>query len=199
MSPRCFIGTRRAASALALTILAALGACSDGTSMGPGLDEHKIARRDLSSYRLGVGDKVRLNVFGEADLSGTFEVGAAGQISLPLVGDIQAAGLDVNGLRDAASQRLSKGYLKQPKITVEVVGYRPIYVHGEVKSSGEFPFKNGLRLRDAIALAGGYTYRANQGFVVLARDGTQKEAQVRLPTDMLVMPGDNIRIPERYF
>lgn len=167
--------------------------------MGPGLEDHKVARQDLTSYRLGVGDKVRLNVFGEADLSGTFEVGATGQISLPLVGDVQAAGLDVHGLRAAAAQRLSKGYLKQPKITVEVVGYRPIYVHGEVKNSGEFPFKNGLRLRDAIALAGGYTYRANHGFVVLARDGTKTEAQVRLPTDMLVMPGDNIRIPERYF
>lgn len=167
--------------------------------MGSGLDEHKIARSDVTSYRLGIGDKVRLNVFGEAELSGTFEVSATGQISLPLVGDIPAAGLDVNALRDAAAQRLSKGYLKQPKITVEVVGYRPIYVHGEVKNSGEFPFKNGLRLRDAIALAGGYTYRANQGFVVLARDGTKKDAQVRLPTDMLVMPGDNIRVPERYF
>jgi protein involved in polysaccharide export with SLBB domain len=199
MSPRCYIGIRRAASVLALTFLAALGACSDGTSMGSGLEEHKIARSDLTSYRLGAGDKVRLNVFGEAELSGTFEISATGQISLPLVGDIPAAGLDVNGLRDAAAQRLSKGYLKQPKITVEVVGYRPIYVHGEVKSAGEFPFKNGLRLRDAIALAGGYTYRANHGFVVLARDGTQKEARVRLPTDILVMPGDNIRVPERYF
>lgn len=199
MSPRCFVANRRVASVLAFTLLAALGACSDGTSMGPALEDHKIARTDLTSYRLGVGDKVRLNVFGEADLSGTFEVGASGQISLPLVGDVQAAGLDVHGVRDAAVQRLSKGYLKQPKITVEVVGYRPIYVHGEVKSSGEFPFKNGLRLRDAIALAGGYTYRANQGFVVLARDGRKNEAQVRLPTDMLVMPGDNIRVPERYF
>lgn len=193
------IGTRRVASALALMVLAALGACSDGTTMGPGLDEQKIIRSDLQSYRLGVGDKVRLNVFGEAELSGTFEISSAGQISLPLVGDIPAAGLDANGLRDTAAQRLSNGYLKNPKITVEVVGYRPIYVHGEVKSSGEFPFKNGLRLRDAIALAGGYTYRANQGYLVLARNGAKRETRINLPTEILVMPGDNIRVPERYF
>lgn len=199
MSPRSMIGTRRAVSGLALTVLAALGACSDGTSMGTGLDEPKIARTDLRSYRLGVGDKVRLNVFGEAELSGTFEISSTGQISLPLVGEIPAAGLDVNGLREVAVRQLSNGYLKNPKLTVEVVAYRPIYVHGEVKSGGEFPFKNGLRLRDAIALAGGYTYRANQGYVVLARDGTRQETRVRMPTEMFVMPGDNIRVPERYF
>lgn len=199
MYPRCLIGARRTASALALTILAALGACSDGSSVGSGLAEHRISPDDLKSYRLGVGDKIRLNVFGETELSGTFEIGSAGQISLPLVGDIPAAGLDVNGLRESAVHRLSSGYLKNPKISIEVVGYRPIYVHGEVKSSGEFPFKNGLKLRDAIALAGGYTYRANQSYVVLARDGTKRDTRIGMPTDILVMPGDNIRVPERYF
>lgn len=158
-----------------------------------------IATSDLRGYRLGVGDKVRLTVFGEPDLSGTFEISSLGRISLPLAGDVDAAGLDANALRDAAARRLSDGYLKNPKVTIDIVGYRPIYVHGEVRSGGEFPFKTGLRLRDAVALAGGYTYRADQGYVVLSRPGLAQDARVRLPTDVIVMPGDNIRIPERYF
>jgi polysaccharide export outer membrane protein len=84
-------------------------------------------------------------------------------------------------------------------VTVEVAGYRPIYVHGEVRSGGEFAYKTGLRLRDVVALAGGYTYRANQNYVVLSRAGTGQDVQVQLPNDLIVMPGDNIRVPERFF
>jgi polysaccharide export outer membrane protein len=102
-------------------------------------------------------------------------------------------------VRSAVTRRLSDGYLKNPKITVEILTYRPIYVHGEVRSGGEFPFKNGLKLRDAIALAGGYTYRANQGYVLLGRNGQSGDVRVSMPSDVLVMPGDNIRIPERFF
>ncbi|MGE0701332.1 MAG: polysaccharide biosynthesis/export family protein [Hyphomicrobiaceae bacterium] len=185
------------AALLLVAITAA--ACSDGNAVGPSLPRSALAERDLRSYRLGAGDKVRLTVFGETELSGTFEINSLGRISLPLAGDVEAAGLDANGLRDVATRRLSDGYLKSPKITVEVVGYRPIYVHGEVRSGGEFPYKIGLRLRDAIALAGGYTYRANQGYVVLSRPGVALDARVSMPTDMIIMPGDNIRVPERYF
>ncbi|MBS0240679.1 MAG: polysaccharide export protein [Proteobacteria bacterium] len=158
-----------------------------------------MARSNVGAYRLGIGDKVRLTVFGEPDLSGTFEINSQGRISLPLAGEVNAAGLDANGLRDAAIRRLAEGYLKSPKVTVEVVAYRPIYISGEVKSSGEFPYKNGLRIGDAVVLAGGYTYRANQNYVVLSRPGMAKDVRVNLPTDMLVVPGDNIRVPERYF
>ncbi|MDX2156400.1 MAG: polysaccharide biosynthesis/export family protein [Hyphomicrobiaceae bacterium] len=148
---------------------------------------------------MGIGDKVRLNVFGEADLSGTYEVNGNGNIALPLAGEVKAAGLDIDGVRAAVVRRLSDGYLKSPRVTVEIAGYRPIYVHGEVRTGGEFPFKVGTRLRDAIAVAGGYTYRANQGYVILSRDGTSRETRVAMPNDMLVMPGDNIRVPERFF
>lgn len=180
-------------------IIVSLGACSDGATVGPPLPESAIAAGNLKAYRLGVGDKVRFTVFGEPDLSGTFEINALGRISLPLAGDIEAAGLDAGTFKSAAARRLSDGFLKNPRITVEVVGYRPIYVHGEVRTGGEFPFKTGMRLRDAVALAGGYTYRANQGYVLLSRTGNAHDARIRMPNDMLVMPGDNIRVPERYF
>lgn len=199
MSQSALVRSRSVVSALVVAALAALGACSDGANVGPALPASAVARTDAGIYRLGIGDKVRLTVFGEPDLSGTFEVNSQGRISLPLAGDVNAAGLDANGLKDAATRRLAEGYLKSPKVTVDIVSYRPIYIHGEVKSSGEFPYKNGLRLGDAIVLAGGYTYRANQGYVVLSRPGTSKDVRVNLPTDMLVVPGDNIRVPERYF
>ena len=189
----------RAIPALLAIALVTLGACSDGAGVGPPLPESAIAAGSLKAYRLGVGDKVRLNVFGEPELSGTYEINAQGQISLPLVGDIQAGGLDTHAFKEVAARRLADGYLKNPRLTVDVVGYRPIYVHGEVRTAGEFPFRTGLKLRDAIALAGGYTYRANQSYVVLSRSGQRLDATVRLPTDMMVMPGDNIRVPERYF
>lgn len=199
MSSRCLVSCVSFARVAILSLAAAIGACADGID-GPvsrlpaGLSGH-----DLKAYRLGVGDKVRLTVFGEPDMSGTHEINSLGRISLPLAGDVQAAGLDATGLRDAVSRKYSEGYLKNPKLTVEVVGFRPVYVHGEVRSGGEFPFKTGLRFRDAIALAGGYTYRANQSFVVLSRVGAAPEARVPLSSDMIVMPGDNIRVPERFF
>lgn len=184
---------------LVAAAFACLSACADGGGLGSVPMENRIGASDLRTYRVGVGDKVRITVFGEADLSGTFEVNAQGNIALPLVGEVPAAGRDARGVRDAAIQRLSEGYLKSPRVTVEVVGYRPIYVHGEVKTGGEYPFKIGTRLRDAVAIAGGYTYRATTSYVVLSRDGAANEIRVRMPNDMLVMPGDNIRVPERFF
>jgi len=93
---------------------------------------------------------------------------------------------------------LRDGYLKNPKVSIEVMNFRPIYVHGEVKNGGEFAYKTGLKLRDAIAMAGGYTYRANQGYVLVDREG-EEEVKITMPSSMPVLPGDNIRIPERFF
>ena len=87
-------------------------------------------------YRLGIGDKVKVTVFGETDLSGQYEVGANGQLSLPLIGEIAAKGLGIGDLREAVIARLRQGYLKDPKVSVEILTYRPFYVHGEVRSGG---------------------------------------------------------------
>lgn len=176
-----------------------LGACTNGGALGngPALDRAGLA--GMQTYRVGIGDKVKLTVFGESDLSGTFEVGGTGSISLPLIGEVPAKGQTLEELRKAIVARLSEGYLKNPKINVEMMSYRPIYVHGEVRSGGEFPFKNGLKFRDAIALAGGYTYRAHQGYVMLWREGQTSDVRINLPADIIIMPGDNIRVPERFF
>jgi polysaccharide export outer membrane protein len=173
--------------------------CSDGPSLPPtGAGMATNAAALQRTYRLGIGDKLKLVVFGEENLSGQFEVNALGQVALPLVGEVPAKGLAIAEFRDAVARRLSDGYLKNPRVTVEVLNYRSIFVHGEVKTGGEFQYKNGLKLRDAIAMAGGYTYRANQDHLFLVREGEQ-EMRLALPSDVPVLPGDNIRIPERFF
>lgn len=149
-------------------------------------------------YRLGIGDKLKLTVFGEENLSGQFEVNALGQVSLPLIGESPAKGLAIHEFRDQVARRLSDGYLKNPKVTVEMLNYRPIYVQGEVKNGGEFQYKNGLSLRDVVAMAGGYTYRANQTYLYIGREG-EPDVAVQTPAEVPVLPGDNIRIPERFF
>ncbi len=178
------------------TILAA--ACAQA----PQISQPSFATGDALAnrvYRLGPGDKIKVAVFGEDNLSGTFEVGPQGNVGLPLVGEVRARGLSLPEFREAVAQKLIReGILKHPKVTADVTNYRAIYVHGEVKTGGEFQYKSGLRLRDAIAMAGGYTYRADQSFVLLGRDD-QKESQVAMPGDAYVLPGDNIRIPERFF
>lgn len=149
-------------------------------------------------YRLGIGDKVKITVFGEENLSGTVEVNAMGQATLPLAGEVPARGLSVGEFRDAVARKLSDGWLKNPKVTVEIQNYRAIYVHGEVRNGGEFQYKPGLMLRDAIAMAGGFTYRAEKSFAIVVRDG-EPEASLPVVSGVPVLPGDNIRISERFF
>lgn len=195
----------RACRSAVLIGTAMLGACSsqslDGTPAASAAATSNLgAKPELSRiYRLGIGDKVKVTVFGETELSGQFEIGATGSLAIPLIGEIPAKGTSIVEIKDAISARLRQGYLKDPKVSVEIVTYRPFYIHGEVRSGGEFAFKNGVTLRDAIAISGGYTYRANHDYVLLIREGTAREVKVTLPSMELVMPGDNIRVPERFF
>ena len=176
-----------------------LSACAQqGTVSGPQFATHQGKQPLHRIYHLGVGDKLKVSVFGEDNLSGQFEVNAFGQVSMPLIGEMPAKDLALNEFRDKVARRLSEGFLKNPRVAVEIMNYRPIFVHGEVKSAGEFQFKNGITLRDAVAMAGGYTYRADQSYLNIAREG-EPDALVQLPTDIPVLPGDNIKIPERFF
>jgi polysaccharide export outer membrane protein len=193
---------RLVAAALAVASAALLGACADGTE-APELPlasaSDGSARHFSRVYRLGVGDKLNINVFGEPTLSGTFEVGATGSISIPLVGEIPADGRPIEEFRHAVSSRLAQGYLKNPKVSVDIVRFKPIYVHGEVKKGGEYDYRSGSRLSDVIAQAGGYTYRAEKSFVLVIRGGEPREFKVRTSNPFEVLPGDNIRVPERFF
>jgi protein involved in polysaccharide export with SLBB domain len=152
-----------------------------------------------SSYVLGPSDRVRLKVYGEQDITGDYEVDTNGYISVPLAGRVKAAGLTTRQLEKAVASALSKGLLRDPRVSAEVATYRPFFILGEVKKAGEYPYKAGLTVLDAVASAGGYTYRANESKVVIRRAGSNVEETIALDAPVPVFPGDNIRIPERYF
>lgn len=151
------------------------------------------------SYVLGPNDRIRVKVYGEQDITGEYEIDSTGTVSIPLAGHIKASGLTTRQVERAIRTALSKGIVRDPRVNVEVAAYRPYYILGEVKKSGEYPYRNGLTVLDAVASAGGFTYRANEDKVYLRRSGSTIEEVHPLTAPVLVYPGDNIRIPERYF
>ena len=159
----------------------------------------QLSNGSVAAYRLGSGDKLSVNVFGEADLSGEFLVGDDGRVDLPLIGAMQARGQTVTQFQNAVVARYSGGYLKDPKVSVSVLNYRPFFIQGEVGKGGEYPYKAGLTVQDAVAIAGGYTYRANTGKAFVRRAGQDREVEVQTNQRVAINPGDIIRIPERFF
>lgn len=157
------------------------------------------AQRTIPGYRLGAGDKVRVIVFGEDALSKEFFVSGSGNISLPLIGEVSAIGLTIGQLQDAIAAKLSDGYLKDPKVSAEVLNYRPFYILGEVNRPGEYPYTSNLTVMNAVATAQGFTYRADQKKVFVRRAEEVKEQAYPLTSTTLVAPGDTIRIGERFF
>lgn len=152
-----------------------------------------------SEYVLGAGDKVRVNVYGEETLSGQFVVAGSGFVSIPLVGEVQAAGLTLRDFQSAVEVALRNGYLKEPRVSAEVLNYRPFYILGEVEKPGEYPYTSGLTVLNAVATAGGFTYRANQKRVFIKRKSDEGERPFPLTGATQVAPGDTIRITERLF
>ena len=151
------------------------------------------------SYKLGSSDRLRVTVFGHPDLSGEFEVDGTGSISLPLVGQVEALGLSTVELEQTIAAKLSEGYILNPRISAEVINYRPFYVLGEVGRAGEYPYTNGLTVQNAIAAAGGFSYRANKKVVYIKSIDSDREIAYDLTPTTIVKPGDTIRIGERIF
>lgn len=155
--------------------------------------------QEVPEYTLGTSDKVRVTVFGESDLSGEFEVDASGSVSLPLIGAVQAKGRGIRSLERAIAEKLADGYLVNPRVSIEVLNYRPFFILGEVQEPGSYPYVNGMTVLNAVALAGGYTHRARRDRIEIVRGGEAGEVQKDAAETSFVMPGDIIRIPERFF
>jgi len=151
------------------------------------------------SYKLGADDKVRVMIYGEDSLSGEFAVSGTGMLSLPLIGEIKAVGLNTTALQRDIEQAYRNGYLKDPKVSVEVITFRPYYILGEVTRPGEYPYSNGLTALNAVATANGFTYRADMHHVFIKHMGESKETRYDLTSSTPVAPGDTIRIKERLF
>lgn len=187
------------AGALALTVL--LGGCTASPQAVYSLaaaNDQQLTKLDRI-YRLGVGDKLKVEVFGEQELTGESEVNASGNASLPLLGAVPAKGKTMDEFAALFRQRLSQGYLKNPQVSVQVLNYRPLYVQGEVRHGGEFAYKPGLSIADAVALAGGYTYRSVTTSIVLRRQGDAQGRVIPMDGSIPVLPGDNLLVEERFF
>ena len=181
-----------ALSAVFLAACQTTAPASDSTGLMPALQQG-------AEYRLGSGDQVRIIVFNEETLSGEFVVDGGGRVSLPLIGEISAGGATLREFEAAIVAELSEGYLNDPRVNVEVLNYRPYYILGEVEQAGEYPYTDGLTVMNAVATAGGYTYRANQRVVFIKRAGSDEMVEYPLSAVISVQPGDTIRIGERFF
>ena len=154
---------------------------------------------DVAAYKLGVGDKVRVTVYGEKDLSGDFDVNDQGEVTLPLIGAVRIAGKSVGDAETVITNAYGKNYLVNPHVNLQVMNYRPFFILGEVKNPGSYPYVNGMTVVNAVALAGGYTPRANQKGIEVKRGSTPGGADATVSEDAGVLPGDIIRVPERFF
>ena len=189
-------GHRSVLRALFATFLITIVSACAGTTAAPG-----TAAYQPTVYRLAAGDQLSITVFGEESLSREYSVTPQGDLAFPLLGDIPVANQTVGELQQLLRDRLSQGYLNDPRVTVEVLNYRPFYILGEVNNAGEYPFKNGLTVVQAVAQAGGFTYRADKNTVYIVRPGQTQEESYDIDSGrpVYVSPGDTIRVGERYF
>ncbi len=177
-----------------LATLTALSACAPGANLPP------LPNVTDTAYRLGPGDQVHVTTFGGEQLTGDFRVSDSGNVAVPLLGLVPASGRTTAELGDEIAARLRRMKLfTNPSVAVEVVSYRPIFVLGEVNHPGQYPYQPGMTVLSAVAVAGGFTYRAVTDYASIIRNinGRPVEGKVRRQT--LMQPGDVLTIFERHF
>jgi protein involved in polysaccharide export with SLBB domain len=209
------IGSRARALVLALVLGVGLAGCGgSGPSAGGALPPAPLATPGDGGgggggapataatadavYKLGSGDKVKVTVFNHPDLSGEFNLDGAGNLGVPLIGEVKAGGLTSRELEQRIQDRFRDGYLIDPQVNVEVLNYRPFYILGEVKTPGSYPYQNNMTVLNAVALAGGFTYRAKQNGFLLQRGGSNTRAAT-VGGDQPLLPGDIVTVQERFF
>ena len=153
----------------------------------------------LNRYPLASGDRLRVIVFGQDQLSNSYAVDGSGRISMPLIGSVPVAGRDPAAVEREIALRLRKGYLRDPRVSVEVEAFRPFFVLGEVQSAGQFPYVEGMTARTAVAIAGGFSARGYQDAADLTRVIDGEPVTGRVPLDTPLRPGDTVTVRERIF
>jgi len=180
-------------------VIALTGCQSSAPASSRTTDVDSIGQREIGEYRLGASDQIRITVFGEPELSGEYLLDGTGTVSLPLIGEVTALDLTIREFEGAIAQRYSDGYLRDPRVNAEVMNYRPFYILGEVRTPGEYPYTSGLTILNAVATAGGFTYRANDDVILIRGADDDQEQRVRLDPSTPILPGDTIRVIERFF
>ncbi len=171
------------------------------TSCAPGGNLQKLPDYEAASYTLGSGDQVRLITFGEDQLTGDFRVDDRGDMAMPLVGSVHAAGLTPEGLSQKVQNELKqRNLLRDPSVAVEVASYRPVFILGEVAKPGEYPYQPGMTMLTTVAKAGGFTFRGFQDYAAVVRTTDKNHAETGLVApSSYIAPGDVLTIYERHF
>jgi polysaccharide export outer membrane protein len=150
-------------------------------------------------YLLDAGDRLRITVFGQEGLTNAYAVDAAGNITMPLVGTVPARGMTTQQLSFSLSERLKQGYIREPKVAIEVEAYRPFFIHGEVTTPGQYAYVANMSVENAIAIAGGFAPRADRGKVTVSRTIGGQTTRASVGLTYPLRPGDTLRIGERWF
>ncbi|GJL87953.1 MAG: hypothetical protein DHS20C03_16620 [Minwuia thermotolerans] len=181
------------------------------TAVGPAaLDENKPpisvdelpgdVPQKLEQYRLGPGDRIQIKVFGQDDISGEFEISAAGELSVPLIGQITAENLTLGELAEVLTVALDTNFIVDPKVSIEVTNYRPFFILGQVGKPGSYKYQPGLNARMAIAIGGGYTRRAREEPITIFRTNSAGELiRFRVDQNAIILPGDTVEVHRRLF
>ena len=179
-----------------LMLLTAVAACS-----APGSNLPPLPDATMSAYRIGPEDQLRVTVFNDPRLTGDFRVSDAGTIALPLIGTVRAAGLTTPEVERAIEKVMrDKNLFRDPSAAVQVTTYRPVFVLGMVEHGGQFPYQPGMTTLTAVAVAGGFNYRAIRDYVAITRIGPDgRPVEYRATPDTLVQPGDVVNVFERRF
>lgn len=189
---------RKAALAIVAVGAVLFAACSTSPAMG-NPNEVQTAGSGITGYKLGAGDEIKVTVFGEPDLSGAFVVDGQGTITMSLIGQVEVVNLSVTEASRLLESKLKDGWLREPKVTTELVKGRPYYILGEVNKPGEYPYVSGLTVMNAVASAGDFTYRADRIRILIKSADSPNEREVELTPTTAVRPGDTIRVRERFF
>jgi polysaccharide biosynthesis/export protein VpsN len=169
------------------------------TSGGPATDSRAaVPVLDIGSYRLAAGDKIRIQVYGEEELSIEAQIESTGTITYPLLGRVVVQGYTLRDVEQLLTRRLSDGYLVKPLVRVSMLQFRPIYVTGQVRRVGAYPYVEGLTVEKALALAGGMTEIASVRKIYILREGL-RNLRERASLDAVVLPGDTILVDESLF
>ncbi len=151
------------------------------------------------AYKLDTGDRLRVFVYGQPNLSRIYNVDQSGNISVPLIGNVRARGLSTASLEGSIRSRLSQGLVREPQVTVDVQQNRPFFILGEVRAPGQYPYVTGMTVEMAVAIAGGFGERANERKARLSRRVGGYNEVIDVPTDAEVEPGDTLYVYERFF
>lgn len=150
-------------------------------------------------YRIGAGDRLTIRVAGEAELTNDYLVDGSGSISMPYIKTTYVGGMSAQDVEKLVAKRLRNGYLRNPSVSVQVTTLRPFFILGEVNTAGSFPYQPGMTVQNAVAIAGGYSARANQGPVLITRRNIDGTMTYKAPVTTQLFPGDVVFVRERWF